>query len=70
MAIATNSLKGVGLKVLGKIKLIKPMADSNIQLSGREIYRTIGNNIQKVMKEQSAAIRRLLAAFASGGQIL
>jgi MoxR-like ATPase len=46
------------------------MADSNIQLSGREIYQKIGNNIQKVMKGQSAAIRKLLAAFASGGHIL
>jgi MoxR-like ATPase len=69
MAIATDSLKGVGLKVRGKIKLIKPMADSNVQLSGREIYQKIGNNIQKMMKGQSATIRKLLAAFTSGGHI-
>jgi MoxR-like ATPase len=69
MAIATDSLKGVGLKVRGKIKLIKPMADSNVQLSGREIYQKIGNNIQKMMKGQSATIRKLLAAFTCGGHI-
>ncbi|MBD2291923.1 MoxR family ATPase [Anabaena sphaerica FACHB-251] len=39
-------------------------------LSGREIYQRICDNIQKVMKGQSAAIRKLLAAFASGGHIL
>ncbi len=69
MAIATDSLKGVGLKVRRKMKLIKPMADSNIQLSGGEIYQKTGNNIQKMMKGQSAAIRKLLAAFTSGGYI-
>jgi len=44
------------------------MEDSNI--SGREIYQRINNNIQKVMKGQSLAIRKLLAAFVSGGHVL
>lgn len=46
------------------------MGESKIQLSGREIYQRISDNIQKVIKGQSAAIRKLLAAFASGGHIL
>lgn len=44
------------------------MGDSH--LSGREIYQRINNNIQKVMKGQSLAIRKLLAAFFSGGHVL
>jgi MoxR-like ATPase len=39
-------------------------------LSGREIYQRISHNIQKVMKGQSATIRKLLSAFASGGHVL
>jgi MoxR-like ATPase len=31
--------------------------------SGREIYQRISNNIQKVVKEQSAAIRKLLFVY-------
>jgi MoxR-like ATPase len=42
----------------------------NTGLSGREIYQKIYNNIQKVMKGQSSAIRKLLSAFASGGHVL
>lgn len=42
----------------------------NANLSGREIYQRINNNIQKVMKGQSLAIRKLLAAFVSGGHVL
>jgi MoxR-like ATPase len=38
--------------------------------SGQEIYQRISDNIQKVIKGQSLAIRKLLAAFASGGHIL
>ncbi|MEG4531545.1 MoxR family ATPase [Microcoleus sp. D2_18a_D3] len=38
--------------------------------SGREIYQRISNNIQKVVKGQSAAIRKLLSAFVSGGHVL
>ncbi|WP_353929688.1 MoxR family ATPase [Okeanomitos corallinicola TIOX110] len=38
--------------------------------SGQEIYQRISDNIQKVIKGQSNAIRKLLAAFASGGHIL
>ena len=40
------------------------------QISGREIYQKIYDNIQLVMKGQSVAIRNLLAAFASGGHVL
>lgn len=38
--------------------------------SSREIYQRISNNIQKVVKGQSAAIRKLLSAFVSGGHVL
>jgi MoxR-like ATPase len=38
--------------------------------SVREIYQRISNNIQKVVKGQSAAIRKLLSAFVSGGHVL
>ncbi|MBD2180528.1 AAA family ATPase [Aerosakkonema funiforme] len=43
---------------------------SNNTLSGKEIYEKICHNIQKVMKGQSTAIRKLLSAFASGGHVL
>ena len=39
-------------------------------LSGREIYQKIYGNIQKVMKGQSVAIRKLLSAFACSGHVL
>jgi len=39
-------------------------------LPSKEIYQRIFNNIQKVIKGQSAAIRKLLSAFASGGHVL
>ena len=42
----------------------------NYSLSGREIYQKIHNNISQVIKGQSAAIRKLLVAFASGGHVL
>ncbi|MCT7952166.1 MoxR family ATPase [Ancylothrix sp. C2] len=37
---------------------------------GRKTYQRILNNIEKVIKGQSAAIRKLLSAFASGGHVL
>jgi MoxR-like ATPase len=43
---------------------------ANPQLSGREIYQKIYDNIHQVMKGQATAIRNLLAAFASGGHVL
>lgn len=49
------------------------MTNSNLtnnKISGRAIYQKIYYNIQQVMKGQSAAIRNLLAAFASGGHVL
>ena len=42
----------------------------NVSLSSREIYQRIHNNISQVLKGQSAAIRKLLVAFASGGHVL
>jgi len=36
----------------------------------RETLQKIAENIEKVMKGQSASIRKLLAAFASGGHVL
>jgi MoxR-like ATPase len=39
-------------------------------LSGREIYERIARNIEKVMKGQAIAIRKMLSAFASGGHVL
>ena len=39
-------------------------------LSPKEVYEKIAENIQKVMKGQSATIRKLLSAFASGGHVL
>src|SRR5438045_9767365 len=38
--------------------------------SARDVFRRIANNIELVMRGQSAAVRRLLAAFASGGHVL
>ena len=39
-------------------------------VTGRDIYQRVYQNIEQVMKGQSTAIRNLLAAFASGGHIL
>ena len=41
-----------------------------IQVSGRDIYQKIYDNIQMVMKGQSETIRKLLSAFISGGHVL
>lgn len=38
--------------------------------SARETFRKIGDNIERVMKGQRAAVRKLLAALASGGHVL
>jgi MoxR-like ATPase len=40
------------------------------QNTGQEIYQKICDNIAQVMKGQSAAIRKLLSAFSSGGHVL
>lgn len=45
------------------------MTDEIIQ-SSSETMKKIAENIEKVMKGQSAAIRKLLVAFASGGHVL
>ena len=39
-------------------------------LLAQKIFQRISNNIEGVMKGQAAAIRRLLAAFVSGGHVL
>lgn len=39
-------------------------------LSGQAIYQHLSNNIQQVVKGQPTAVRKLLAAFASGGHVL
>lgn len=39
-------------------------------MQNQEIYQKIFDNVQKVIKGQSAAIRKLLAAFFSGGHVL
>jgi len=39
-------------------------------LTPRQVYDAIAGNIAKVLKGQTAATRRLLAAFASGGHVL
>ncbi len=39
-------------------------------LDGPQIYRHLSDNIQRVIKGQDAAIRKLLAAFFSGGHVL
>jgi len=45
------------------------MPDAN-NVSPRAVYEKIAENIQKVMRGQAATIRKLLAAFASGGHVL
>ncbi|MEL7070673.1 MAG: MoxR family ATPase [Cyanobacteria bacterium J06581_3] len=49
-----------------------PSATTNIpsNLSGQAIYQRLSDNIQQVVKGQPTAIRKLLAAFASGGHVL
>ncbi|MGD8226787.1 MAG: MoxR family ATPase [Desulfobacteraceae bacterium] len=39
-------------------------------LSPKEIYQRITQNVEKVMRGQSEAIRKLLAGFVSGGHVL
>ncbi|MEL7353805.1 MAG: MoxR family ATPase [Cyanobacteria bacterium P01_A01_bin.116] len=39
-------------------------------LSGQAIYQRLSDNIQQVVKGQPTAVRKLLAAFASGGHVL
>ena len=40
------------------------------QASGQSIYQRLSDNIQQVVKGQADAVRKLLAAFASGGHVL
>ena len=44
-------------------------SDASI-LSGQAIYQRLSENVQQVVKGQAVAVRKLLAAFASGGHVL
>src|SRR5436309_2207231 len=46
------------------------MARTMTTIHALDIYRRITSNIERVMRGQSASIRRWLAAFASGGHVL
>src|SRR5258706_8483750 len=39
-------------------------------LSALEVFQKITGNIERVMRGQSASIRRIMAAFATGGHVL
>ena len=41
-----------------------------MSLPEQELFRTLARNIETVMKGQAGALRKLLAAFASGGHVL
>jgi len=41
-----------------------------MSLQPQEVFRKLSQNVETVMRGQSGAIRRLLAAFASGGHVL
>ena len=41
-----------------------------MSLQPRDVFRKLAQNVETVMRGQSSAIRRLLAAFASGGHVL
>ena len=41
-----------------------------MSLQPQEVFRKLTQNLETVMRGQSATIRKLLAAFASGGHVL
>lgn len=43
---------------------------SSMTVSPQEVYQKIADNIRTVMRGQTVSIRKLLAAFASGGHVL
>lgn len=45
-------------------------ASASTDLSGQAVYQRLASNIQQVVKGQANAVRKLLAAFASGGHVL
>lgn len=49
---------------------MESIASEVMSLSGKDIFQKINDNIETVMKGQSAAIRKLLSAFVSGGHVL
>jgi len=44
--------------------------NQRLDLQGQSVYQAIAGNIAQVIRGQSGAIRKLLAAFASGGHVL
>lgn len=46
------------------------LSDTSSNLSGQAVYQKLADNIQQVVKGQPTAVRKLLAAFASGGHVL
>lgn len=49
---------------------METIASEVMSISGKDIYQKIHANIENVMKGQTAAIRKLLSAFAGGGHVL
>ncbi len=68
---APADLRSIGRNNGHAPQLIRPVMpnDSN-ELAPREVFQKIATNIEAVMQGQSVSIRRLLAAFASGGHVL
>ncbi len=49
---------------------MESLASEVMSLAGKDTYHKISDNIKRVMKGQSAAVRKLLSAFVSGGHVL
>src|SRR6266567_6901167 len=49
--------------------LRQAMTQTRIE-QGSEVFRKIASNIERVMQGQTASVRKLMAAFASGGHVL
>src|SRR5579863_4110077 len=62
------------LKAMGARKSVAepetPPAPHAAAMDARTIYQKISANVESVMHGQTAAVRRLLAALASGGHVL
>ncbi|MGB3292120.1 MAG: MoxR family ATPase [Phormidesmis sp.] len=50
--------------------MVSTVSAAPSNLSGQAIYQRLADNIQQVVKGQPTAVRKLLAAFASGGHVL
>jgi MoxR-like ATPase len=51
-------------------RTLEPPVSPETKLAPREIFQRVGANIMQVMRGQRSGIRKLMAAFASGGHIL